>query len=107
MASDIPRWAMDEVEAMDLNISVAFATSPKPRAERMRKSIIARALLEAEERGAERMKAELQADFVGWLRPWVKKHFGRWITYNTAKGAFNDFAAHQSAIRNLETKDAG
>jgi Lar family restriction alleviation protein len=32
-------------------------------------------------------------DFVAWIRPWVKSRFGKWITHNTAVGAFNDFEA--------------
>ena len=39
--------------------------------------------------------ASRQEDFIEWLRPWVKKQFGKWITHNTAKGAFN---AYQAAI---------
>lgn len=51
---DIPQGVWDAVEAMDLNIAVAFATSTAPRAEQMRKSIVARAILaaKAEEREA-------------------------------------------------------
>ena len=41
--------------------------------------------------------------FISWIRQWVKKRFGKWITYNTAIGAFNDFDQARTALQ--QTKE--
>jgi hypothetical protein len=33
------------------------------------------------------------AVFSPWLRTWAKRHFGKWITHNTAKGALAELHA--------------
>lgn len=104
MASDIPRWAMDEVETMDLNISVASATSPAQRAERMRKSIIARALIEAEAKGAERMKERAAAECDAVANDDGDRAARGFLTTEeqARRGAGRALAA---SIRNLETTE--
>jgi hypothetical protein len=36
--------------------------------------------------------------FIIWVRAWAKSHFGKWITHNTAKGAFNEYDAARRAL---------
>lgn len=52
----------------------------------------------------ERGQADSRTSFIEWLRPWVKRRFGKWITHNTATGAFNEY---QAAIRSLPIEQEG
>lgn len=51
--------------------------------------------------GARPFKQFQQVDravFLTWVRQWAKHRFGKWITHDTARGAFNDFAEERSRI---------
>lgn len=89
MASDIPRWAVD---AATETVKETMATASPLFIER-----IARALIQAEARGAERMKerAALVAKEIG-------ESYGEDET-----GWFECCETVESSIRNLEAKDAG
>jgi hypothetical protein len=39
-----------------------------------------------------------QEAFIVWIRRWSKSRFGKWITHNTAKGAFNGFSEERAQL---------
>lgn len=62
--------------------------------------VIALALSQAYERG----QVDNRVAFTEWLRHWVKRRFGLWITHTTAKAAFHDY---QDTIRSLPIEQEG
>lgn len=59
--------------------------------------------LVVEVRALRSIAAHTEPVFVEWVRNWAKRRFGKWITHNTAKGAFNDFEKAMAEYRG-ETK---